>query len=456
MEKKHLNRREFLQLAGLAGAGFVLAACGGQPTEEPAADAPSADAPAEGPTPVLFWFEAENHEPEYASRVAELNEKFNIDFTFERLSGDAINKKFPATLMAGEGFPDIIEQNAGNIVKFMKGDDSVIPYADLKPALTAGPYADQVLMNRFNRYTKDGKLYGAPHDVHPVVMLYNDRAWQKFGIDLSTVDTYTKFLDACKEVEAQSGLEMDDGRPIGIIMDCLSCTNLPARMMDLGIWWTDENGDPMLNRPEMKEAAENWMLFHDYQINIDWGNQIGMVKEGQVMTQFCPDWLYGIHFQGTAEDTEWLKDSPMRMTRLPGMLADSPRVTSWGGTSGAVPKQSSIADKAIDILLYLYFDNSDGQMGQRFIDTGILPPVKGAWDDEAFHEPVEYLGGQIAGEIFIEAALELPVYYEQWTTSIVQSAWGEQFGPAWAGEISLDECLTAAYDQAVSDIEKNA
>ena len=22
-----------------------------------------------------------------------------------------------------------------------------------------------------------------------------------------------------------------------------------------------------------------------------------MVKEGQVLTQFCPDWLYGIHFQ---------------------------------------------------------------------------------------------------------------------------------------------------------------
>ncbi len=42
MEKKRLNRREFLQLAALAGAGMVLAACGGKPTEAPATAAPRA------------------------------------------------------------------------------------------------------------------------------------------------------------------------------------------------------------------------------------------------------------------------------------------------------------------------------------------------------------------------------------------------------------------------------
>ncbi len=455
MVKKLLSRRDFLKIATLASAGMFLAACGGSTTTTE--EAPGDVAPSDEPTPILFWFEAENHQPEYEKRVQELNDKFNIDFQWERLSGDAINKKFPATLMSGSGFPDIIEQNAGNIVKFMKGDDSVIPYADLKPALTASAYADEVLMSRFDRYTKDGKLYGAPHDVHPVVMLYNDEAWKKYGIDLSKdMDTYAQFLDACKEVEKQSNLEMSDGRPIGVIMDCISCTNLPARMMDKGIWWTDENGEPNLNKPEMKEAAANWMLFHDYQINIDWGNQIGMLKEGQVMTEFCPDWLYGIHFQGTAEDTEWLANSPMRMTRLPGMTAAASRTTSWGGTSGAVPKQAANPEISIDVLLYLYFDNTDGQMGQRFVETGILPPVTGAWDDKPFHSPVDYLGGQVAGEIYIEAALKLPSYTEQWTTSLVNTAWGNFFGPAWAGEISLDECITEAYEQAISDIEKNA
>jgi len=455
MEKKHLSRREFLKLAGLAGAGMMLAACGGQPTEAPATDAPSDAAPSTEVIPFVFWFQAENHEPEYSGRVAELNEKFNLDLSYEIMSRDAMTQKFPATLMAGSGFPDIIEQNADDVVKFLKGDDSIIPFVDLKPALMAGPYANDVLMTRFGRYGKDGKLYGAPHDVHPVVMLYNDRAWQEYGIDLSTVTTYAEFLDAAKEVEKQTGMEMPDGRPLAVIMDCLNCTNLPARMMDLGIWWTDENGDPMLTDPAMKTAAADFMLFHDYEIEIDWGNQVAMLKEGQVLSQFCPDWLYGIHFQGTAEDTEWVADSPMRMMSLPGMTADSPRTTSWGGTSASVPKMSPIADKAVEVLLYLYFENGDGQLAERFVETGILPPVKGAWEADVFHEPTEYLGGQIAGEIFIDAAGRLPNYSEQWTTNLVTSAWSSQFEAAWAGDISLDEAIAAAYEQAVADIEQN-
>ena len=454
MEKKRLSRREFLKITALASASVFLAACGGKPTEAPG-DVPTDAPPSAEPTPFLFWFQAENHKDEYENRIPELNEKFNIDFTYEMLSRDAMTQKFPATLMAGSGFPDIIEQNAGDVVGFLKGDDNIIPFVDLKPGLTASPYAEQVLMSRFDRYGKDGKLYGAPHDVHPVVMLYHDVAWKEFGYDLSTVNTYDEFLDAAKDVENQSGMEMSDGRPLGVIMDCLSCTNLPARMMDLGLWWTDANGEPALKDPAMKEAAASWMLFHDYQMEIDWGNQVAMVKEGQVLTQFCPDWLYGIHFQGTAEDTAWLADSPMRMTSLPGMTADSPRTTSWGGTSASVPKLSPIADLAIDVLLYLYFDNSEGQMAQRFVDSGILPPVKGAWDDEAFHKAIPYLGGQIAGEIFIDAANRLPSYSESWTTNLVTAAWGAQFSAAWAGEISLDECIDAAYEQAIADIEQN-
>ena len=479
MEKKRLTRREFLQLAGLSGAGLILSAC--CPTEPSTvekevvvtqivekegeqvvvtvvseAPAPTTDVGSMGPTPFLFWFQAENHEPEYGKRVDELNEKFNIDLTYEIMSRDAMTQKFPATLMAGSGFPDIIEQNADDVVGFLKGDDNIIPFLDLKPALDASPYADQVLRTRFDRYSKGGKYYGAPHDVHPCVMLYHETAWQEYGHDPSTFETYTDFLDAAKDVAAQTDMVMPDGRPIGVIMDCLSCTNLPGRMMDLGIWWTDANGDPMLMDSAFKEAAADWMLFADYWMDIDWGNQVAMVKEGQVLTQFCPDWLYGIHFQGTAEDTAWLADSPMRMTSMPGMTADASRTTSWGGTSASVPKVSPIASLAVDVLLYLYFENGDHQMADRFILTGILPPMPGSWDEPVFHEPIEYLGGQVAGEIFIDAANRLPSYSEQWTTQLVTSAWGGQFASAWAGEITLDEAIDAAYNQAVADIEQNA
>ena len=135
MGKKRMSRREFLRGAGLAGVGLTLTAVGCQPqtvvvetekvvketvvvTEEKVVKETvvvevEKQAPAStGPTPIVFWFQAENHEPEYKARIPEFNEKFNIDMSYELLSRDAMNKKFPATLMSGTGFPDIIEMNA--------------------------------------------------------------------------------------------------------------------------------------------------------------------------------------------------------------------------------------------------------------------------------------------------------------------------------------------------------
>ena len=82
------------------------------------------------------------------------------------------------------------------------------PSCALDDALAESPYADDVLESRFARFTKDGKIYGAPHDVHPLVMLYHDVAWQEAGVDLSQVETWNDFLDACGKVD----LKMADGR----------------------------------------------------------------------------------------------------------------------------------------------------------------------------------------------------------------------------------------------------
>src|SRR6266508_2379792 len=143
MERRPMNRRAFLKGVGVTGLGAILAACGGAPAAAPAPEAATAapSQPAAAPTAasaappastatrtILFWYNAENHKAEYESRVDEINKKFNVDFKLELLGGDVETKKLQATLMAGSGFPDIAELNAEDVVKFMKGDDAVIPF----------------------------------------------------------------------------------------------------------------------------------------------------------------------------------------------------------------------------------------------------------------------------------------------------------------------------------------
>jgi len=450
--KPQMTRRQLLRYLGLGSVGIALAACQPKVVKETVVQEKvvketvvqekivTPTVAPKGKVPILFWFQAENHKPEYESRVTELNDKFNISFSFELLSRDAMNKKFPATLMAGSGFPDIIEMNAGDTVKYLKGDDKIIPFLGLNEVLNSSPYFDQVLKSRWDRFTKDGTIYAAPHDVHPIVMLYHDKAWKELGVDLSTVVTWDDYLEACSKVTSQ----MADGRPRYALMDCTACTNLPSRMLEKGLWWTDKNGEPMLTHPDFKVCVEDWLRFKPYWVDIDWANQVAMVKEGQVLSQLCPDWLYGIHKQGTAKDTAWLADSPMRVMRIPDFVADGPHVGTWGGTGCSVPKMTQERELSVQVMNYLYFENGKRELEKRYKDTGILPPVKTSWEGPGFHETEQYVGGQKAAEVFIAAANDLPSYSENWKTSLVSDAWGEQFSLLWAGEIQVDEAIEKA------------
>jgi len=451
--KTKLNRRDFLKAASLVGGGALLAAC--KPTAEaPAATTkePAAAPAAAEPTPLLFWFQAENHKPEYDRRQKEIEDKWNVKITYEMLSRDAMTKKFPTTLMAGSGFPDIIEQNADDVVKFLKGEDNVIPFVSMDNALNASPYAKDVLINRFSRYSKAGKKYGAPHDVHPVIMIYNDAEWKKFGVDMTTVKTYEDYLGALGKMDKT----MPDGSPRIGNMDCLGCATLLSLMLQNGVWWTDKNDEPQLTSPAFKAAVEQWFKFKDYWVDIDWSNDVAMMKKGQIMTQFIPDWFYGIYKQGLKDEAEWKKTSPLRAMRIPYMKEGDCRVGSWGGTAASVPKLSKIADLAMNVLLYTYFENGSKQLEQRFTDLGIVPPVKSVWEADLLKAPEDTLGGQAVGPVFTEAAKELPEYTENWKTSLITAAWGEQQALAWAGSISIDEAIATADTNAKDQIAKNA
>ncbi|MBN1220842.1 MAG: extracellular solute-binding protein [Anaerolineae bacterium] len=464
MQKQKLSRRDFLRGAGLAGVGVALAGCGAATPEtiiqtvevekevqvevEKEVVVTATPPPAEAAS-LLMWFQAENHKPEYDRRKAELEDTFGITLTYELLARETMTKKFPTTLMAGSGYPDIIEQNAEDIVKFMKGSDADIPMVALNEVLDSGPYAGKVLQSRFDRYTKDGKIYGAPHDVHPVLLLYHDAGWKEYGVDLETVKTWDDYVAALEAVGAEA--TMSDGRPRYGVMEATYSAGVATLMLQNGVWWTDENEEPMITAPGWKTAFETWFRMNPYRVDIDWGNQVAMFKEGQFLSEFVPDWLYGIHKQGTAEDADFVANSPMRLKFVP----DGPAAGSWGGTSGSVVKQSANIEKAVEVLLYLYFEDGEGQLAQRFVDTGILPPVPSNWDNEVYQEAIPYLGGQVGGELFKEAANALPSYHENWKTPIVSNAWSEQLTLVVGGELTLDEAITIADENARAEIEKN-
>jgi ABC-type glycerol-3-phosphate transport system substrate-binding protein len=177
-----------------------------------------------------------------------------------------------------------------------------------------------------------------------------------------------------------------------------------------------------------------------------------MFREGQFLAQVTPDWLFGVHKQAAAQEPEWLENSPIRIKTVP----DGPTTGSWGGTAAGVLKRSPHARLAVEVLLYLYYENGEGQLNTRFAETGILPPVPSSWDGPSFQVPEPYVGGQVAGLLFAEAAQHIPVYRQDQITDIVAEAWAAQADLLWAGEIDLDEAVATAENNAQTEIEKNS
>lgn len=464
------SRRDFMKMAGTVVAGAGLTACAPQVVTQIVKETQVVEkvvekegqtvvitaTPPPGETPtIVMWYEAQNHQPEYDKRIQEIQDYAKIIFKPELYAGGSgtTSKKLQTTLMAGFGFPDIYEGNADTFPTYLKGTEQEIPFAALNDALDISKYKDAVLEARWGRFTKDGKKFAAPHDVHSMLMLYNDAAWQEYDVDLSKVVLWDDFLAACQKVG--KGAKTADGQPRIVLYDDFTYGPIHRiHMMEQEIWWTDKDGNSMLPDPRMKIAIESELRFQDYLVSIDWGNGPAQFKAGQAMTYLAPDWMFGIHKQASQDDAAFMEKSPIRLTLLPDLKPDGNKSGSWGGTGAAVVRQTKFLEAASNALLYLYFDDSNHQLAERWKATGILPPVVSSWSDPAMNEPDPYVGGQSAGSLFIEAAKKMPAYYENYKTPAVAGAYSQQIALVLSGEKTVDQALADAETKAQEDIAK--
>jgi ABC-type glycerol-3-phosphate transport system substrate-binding protein len=166
--------------------------------------------------------------------------------------------------------------------------------------------------------------------------------------------------------------------------------------------------------------------------------------------------MYGIVKQANQENDAYMADPTLRMTRIPDFSAGGAHSGTHGGSGCTVPKPTPNRDLAVDVMLYLYFDNSLKQLELRWNEIGIFPPVKSAWAGEAFHVEDPFMGGQKTAELYIEAAEDLPAYTDAWSTRLIQVAWDEQAALVWSGELGVDEAIEVAEANAQAEIERNA
>jgi len=207
----------------------MLTACGGSDEEA-----------------VQFWTPLTGDDGEYMDKlVEEFNEtepEYNVNHV---ITSDMYTKLY--TVMNSEsGIPDMAIIHADRVPNFVNQDllKPMDPIMDLQPELKADNYLDEA----WDAGTVDDVQYTIPLDIHGSAMYYNQDLLEKYDVEHFLDDdvvTFDEMLSLAGE------LDEDDY----VVNDALIGWVILALIQDLD-GDIQEDGEPAVNTPEMKQALE--------------------------------------------------------------------------------------------------------------------------------------------------------------------------------------------------------
>jgi arabinosaccharide transport system substrate-binding protein len=362
-------------------------------------------APEETRPDLVFTLFAENHLDAYRRAVREFEKIHGVTVRMQLLDGRALRTRVQAAIQVGADVPDLVEIPTDAMGNFTRGPVELIGLVDLTDRLRAEGLLDRLVESRFSLWSSRGRIFALPHDVHPVMLCYRRDLVEELGIDVDQLDTWEEFVEMGRRVTADlDGDGLPDRYAIDLPSNGAGMLELLMRQKGEGVF--DANGQVAFDTPGVAELIL-WYIRQtrgEERIGFPagWGQTLSQTMiDGLVLFYFAPDWR--------------TKQFTMNVPKLEGKLALMPlpawepggrRTSSWGGTGLAITKACPRQDLAWKLAKHLYLKPE--ALGQRFLDSYIIPPLKDAWELEAFEQPNPFFSDQPIGKLFAELAPSAP------------------------------------------------
>ena len=391
---------------------------------------------------VVFWSFAANNIEEWEARKAEIEAKFGITLVIENVPETAFVETLQATMMAGIDYPDSIEWRIeqNQILDANPKKSLVIP---LDKYVKKSKVFPRVPKGRVAWTTYGGHVYGLPHDVHPVVLVYNDTIWKSVGVDMAKIKTWDEFFKAAEKLYAEKQVYALPYDAAGL------AATMWMIWQQTGIQVLDEKGRPTLDTPEMQKFVKWWIdkINSGVMCNWDWGNFGALLANGTMASYTSPDWWIS-QVDAAVETGKY----EFRVRDLPLYSEGGPRTSSWGGSFMAITKLAKNPEKLYQIIEYMQYEEE--YLHIRYRDAKMLPPLSTVWDHEVFKQPDPRFGGQKLGLLQIELAKEIPwintgdIFWDA-----VSIDFNTQFTEIAAGNISVEKGLKEAQARALKRLK---
>jgi arabinosaccharide transport system substrate-binding protein len=356
-----------------------------------------------------LWIFAKTHQHVYEPPAEKWNQEQATSKTEVEtllIDGKALERRLLSGFMSGTPVADLVETERSVAAKTFTGPVEDIGFVDITDRLRDEGLLDAINGPSFAPWTSRGRIFGIPHDVHPVLLVYRSDIIEAAGIDLTKVETWSEFFDALRPLMVD---EDGDGRPERYPLNFWATQ---SQLIEQFLLQADGTLFDAQGRPHLDSERNAFVLTTlatwcggPRRVVVDAaeftapGNTLKL--RGTVLASLMPDWLGGI----------WKHDLPalsgkLKLMPLPAWEKGGRRTSVIGGTMLGIPKATHDFEAAWAFAKRLYLDRE--MHAKFFAKTTIIPPLKASWSDPVFSAPDPYFSGQVSGQLFIAQAGNVP------------------------------------------------
>ncbi|MBU3186246.1 ABC transporter substrate-binding protein [Clostridium estertheticum] len=303
---------------------------------------------------------------------------------------DSDYSKLKPTLASGSGVPDIFQIQNRDIPAFYN-NYGLKSFADISDIVNtdAANWVDFALETC---KAKDGKYYSIPWDIGPVALYYRTDVFKAAGIDVSTLTTWDKYIEAGKKIKTKGNYYLEAYNFNGS-----TCQDeFMIYLNQLGGQYYDKDGKVNLTSEQMIKASNliNKMVNAKVAMDIPnaWDDRIKAINDNKLVAFAYPAW-----FMGTMKNSCAPTSGKWGIIKMPAFEEGGNSYANAGGSILAVSAKTVNLPLAKEFLSYAMKTNEGNDVNMKF---GEFPSYKPAYKTEFFKSKNEYYGGVSVGTIF--------------------------------------------------------
>ncbi len=362
--------------------------------------------PIPAPQGARMWTFARLHHGMYTAAINDWNARESPRIELALLSIQAVEQRMLSAFLAQTSAAELIEAERRIAARTFAGPLESVGFVDLTDWLREDGLDQSINAASFTPWSTRGRIFGLPHDVHPVMLGYRADLLEAAGIDVSQIETWDDFVRLLRPMMAQRDAR---GGPRHFLLNLWE-THVEAielLVLQAGGALFDEAGAPTLDRPLHAHAIAQivaWCsgperIAADAPYFAASGNKL--LLDGYVLASFVPDWMCNI----------WRHEIPqlagkVKLMPLPAWRPGGLRTSVWGGTMLGISRTAKDPRGLWRFAKHLYL--SPALARALYLQGDIVTPVRTLWDDPVFDRPDAFFCNQPKGRMYLELAPTVP------------------------------------------------